>query len=151
MAIGPDARTASELDVIRSDYESSLSWRVTRPLRALGRGADVLGLRRRTGQEPSPPPVLANGRYDTWLRAIAGRELDRLDALCADGGADRLALFRELDDDVWALLLTQEYEGWPNIRALLPGDAAPGAPGAVERRQRRAPGRREHGVLPPPA
>ena len=121
MAIGPDARTASELDVIRSDYESSLSWRVTRPLRALGRGADVLGLRRRTGREPSPPPpVLANGRYDTWLRAIAGRELDRLDARCADGGADRLALFRELDDDVWALLLTQEYEDWPNLRALLP-------------------------------
>ena len=36
------------------------------------------------------------------------------------GRAGRFALFSELDVDLWALLLTQEYRAYPNIRALLP-------------------------------
>ena len=32
-----------------------------------------------------------------------------------------LARFAALDADVWALLLTQEYDGWPHVRAALPG------------------------------
>ncbi len=47
-------------------------------------------------------------------------ELSRLDAACAGAGVEALAQFRELDGDLWALLLTQEYDLYPNIRALLP-------------------------------
>jgi SAM-dependent methyltransferase len=65
---------------------------------------------------PAPPA----GRYDEWLELAAGEQLRAIDAACADGGAEQLARFRELDADAWALLLTQEYDGWPNIRALLP-------------------------------
>jgi SAM-dependent methyltransferase len=59
-------------------------------------------------------------RYDTWLEHYYGGQLAELDAACAGGGAEKLALFRDLDDDLWGLLLTQEYELYPNIRALLP-------------------------------
>src|SRR5919109_85156 len=57
-------------------------------------------------------------RYDSWLEQIAGERLAEIDARCADGGA--FALFADLDVDLWALLLTKEYDAYPNIRALLP-------------------------------
>ena len=61
-------------------------------------------------------------RYDEWLELAAGDRLRAIEAACAAGGeAEPLARFRELDADVWALLLTQAYDGWPHIRALLPG------------------------------
>jgi SAM-dependent methyltransferase len=82
---------------------------VRRTLRALVRRA-------RAPRGPEPPP-----RYDEWLELAAGDRLRAIDAACAAGGGpEQLARFREVDADVWALLLTQEYDGWPHIRALLP-------------------------------
>jgi SAM-dependent methyltransferase len=60
------------------------------------------------------------GRHDSWLEHFHGERLDAIDAACATDGAERYALFRDLDADLWALLLTQEYSAYPNIRALLP-------------------------------
>jgi SAM-dependent methyltransferase len=63
----------------------------------------------------------APDRLDSWLVDVVGDRLDAIDAACArGGGAERFALFRDLDADVWALLLTQQYDAYPNIRALLP-------------------------------
>jgi SAM-dependent methyltransferase len=73
-------------------------------------------LRRRRRRPRVESPVT----YDSWLEAFHGQRLAQLDVACADGGAERYALFRELDVDLWALLLTQEYDTYPNIRALLP-------------------------------
>jgi SAM-dependent methyltransferase len=107
---------ASELDDIRLEYERSLSWRVTRPLRALGRGVRAV----RGGSEEVSPPGSGPGLYDTWLEHFHDDVLAPIDAACAAGGLDRFALFSELDVDLWALLLTQEYRAYPHIRALLP-------------------------------
>jgi SAM-dependent methyltransferase len=62
----------------------------------------------------------AEPRYDRWLHHYYGDELARLDAACAGAGAEALAGFRELDPDVWALLLTTRYDAYPNVRRLLP-------------------------------
>jgi SAM-dependent methyltransferase len=113
MSIGPGGGAASELDAVRREYESSLSWRVTRPLRALGRGARTL--RPASPAEPRLEPT--PGRYDAWLD---DERLARIDAACAEGGPEQFALFREVETDLWALLLTQEYTLHPHIRALLP-------------------------------
>ena len=108
------AIAASELDDIRREYEQSLSWRVTRPLRALGRRVRAV-----RGGQVAPPPRDAGG-HDAWLEHFFDDVLAPIDAACAAGGPDRFALFSELDVDLWALLLTQEYSAYPNIRALLP-------------------------------
>jgi SAM-dependent methyltransferase len=83
-------------------------------LRSLGRRVRAL----RSG--PAAPHAPVATRYDEWLELAAGDRLAAIDAACAGGGHEQLARFRELDADVWALLLTHEYDGWPNIRALLP-------------------------------
>jgi hypothetical protein len=82
--------------------------------------------------------------YDVWLTHFFGEQLQAIDAACADGGEERFALFRELSDDVWALLLTREYEVYPKIRALLPDVPEPwiqelwnGASGATPRHRGR--------------
>jgi SAM-dependent methyltransferase len=113
MSTEPGANAAdSELELLRREYESSLSWRVTRPLRALRRRTRALGSTRTS---------LAPGRYDSWLEHFHGEPLGRIEAACADAGPEAFALFRDLDVDLWALLLTQEYDVYPNIRSLLPG------------------------------
>ena len=92
-----------------------------RGLRSLGRWA-------RIGRPETPaalPESFTPGAYDSWLEQFRD-ELGPIDEGCAGGGADKLALFRELDDELWALLLTQEYEAFPNIRALLPDVPEPG-------------------------
>jgi SAM-dependent methyltransferase len=81
-------------------------------MRAMSRARRAL---RRTGSQPSAPGETG---HDSWLELFADR-LDPIEAACANG-AGAFSLFRDLDDDVWALLLTQEYEAYPNIRALLP-------------------------------
>jgi len=77
------------------------------------RGRLKSGLRRAPQQ---PPPQ----RHDDWLQACGGERLDRIEAACAAGDPRGLSLFRALDADLWALLLTHEYDGYPAIRGLLP-------------------------------
>jgi SAM-dependent methyltransferase len=70
-------------------------------------------------REPPAP------RHDSWLEHYHGDRLRELDAACADGAPERFALFRDLEVDLWALLLTQEYDAYPNIRTLLPAMPEP--------------------------
>jgi SAM-dependent methyltransferase len=87
----------------------------------IGRSLARAARRLRGPRAPSgAAPATVAGRYDEWLELAAGEQLRAIDATCAGGGAEQLSRFRELDADVWALLLTQEFDGWPNIRALLP-------------------------------
>jgi SAM-dependent methyltransferase len=73
---------------------------------------------RRTSAPARGP--FAEERCDSWLERFHGDELERIDAGCANGSPASFALFRDLDPVTWALLLTQEYDLYPNIRALLP-------------------------------
>jgi SAM-dependent methyltransferase len=66
-------------------------------------------------QDDRPDPLL-----DEWLAHYFDARLSELDAACAGAGPEALPLFRDLDDDLWALLLSREYARYPNIRALLP-------------------------------
>jgi len=79
------------------------------PFRALRRRARAL----RGRAAPSP-------RYDSWLEHFYGDRLGRIEAACRDAGPEAFALFRDLEPELWALLLTQEYDAYPSIRALLP-------------------------------
>jgi len=58
---------------------------------------------------------------DDWLVPLFGDELERIDSLVAGAGKEAYPAFRELDDDLWSLLLTLEYESFPGIREFLPG------------------------------
>ena len=62
---------------------------------------------------------VATGRLDPWLE-LFDDQLRPLDAACAGSGPEALALFRGLDDDLWTLLLSREYEGYEGILSLLP-------------------------------
>ena len=77
-------------------------------------------LRSRAPRRAAPPP-----RHDAWLEHYWGERLAAIEVACAAGGPERFALFGDLDTDLWALLLTREYLGYPNIRALLPDDPDP--------------------------
>lgn len=115
MAGFPEAGRA-ELERLAREYESSLSWRLTRPLRVAKRL--VRGRGRDSDLDPVPPS--ADG-LDSWLEHFHGERLAEIDDACARSTSpERYALFRGLDDDLWALLLTQQYELYPHIRALLP-------------------------------
>jgi SAM-dependent methyltransferase len=92
----------------------SLSRRLVGPLRALGRGAPEPP----ADHQASAPPAFDG--HDTWLEHFHSEMLTPIEEACAAGGSDRLALFSELDVDLWALLLTHEYSVYPHIRALLP-------------------------------
>ncbi len=118
MSAGSPPAAVGELDRLRQEYETSLSWRLTRPLRAAGR----LGQGLRPARAPEGPArPLGPERLDSWLHHYYGERLAAIDAACASSSsADRYALFRDLDDELWALLLTQQYEAYPHIRSLLP-------------------------------
>jgi len=63
----------------------------------------------------------ARQRFDGWLGDLYGERLDEIEAACGDdGGSEAYELFRGLDDGLWALLLSRQYDSYPNIRALLP-------------------------------
>jgi SAM-dependent methyltransferase len=85
---------------------------VTRPLSALARRARGL---RGTREDPAR----TRARHDSWL-ALFDHQLCPIEEACAGAGPEALARFRDLDDDLWALLLTQEYDAYPGIRSLLP-------------------------------
>jgi SAM-dependent methyltransferase len=112
-----------ELERLRQEYESSLSWRITRPLRAAGRvGRRLIAPARGEGVSDLP----REDGFDWWLENFFDERLAGIDAACADGvDHTQYALFRDLDDDLWALLLTQQYGCYPHIRALLPRMPAP--------------------------
>ena len=88
---------------------------IQRPLRAAGRRLRAFA----PGGPQAPDPNASRTRADGWLR-LFDEELAPIEAACRDGGGERYALFRDLDPDLWALLLTQEYDSYPNIRELLP-------------------------------
>lgn len=70
-----------------------------------------------------PPEVAAPAGeldVDGWLTSLYGERLAEIEAACADAGPEAYALFRDLDDDLWALLLSRSYTSYPNILALLP-------------------------------
>jgi SAM-dependent methyltransferase len=84
------------------------------------------GLRRaiRRWRHPSVTRDAAAGgdreRYDSWLETFFAEPLARIDGACGGAGPEALKLFRELDSHLWGLLLTQQYECFPAIKALLP-------------------------------
>lgn len=120
---------ARELERLRREYESSLSWRLTRPVRAVGRLSR--GLRPRPPSQSAAAPSAAapaagEEQLDSWLSHFYGECLEAIDARCSERRSDeQYALFDDLDDDVWSLLLTQQYQVYPHIRALLPAMPEP--------------------------
>jgi SAM-dependent methyltransferase len=64
-------------------------------------------------------------QLDEWLVRYFEEPLSELDAACANAGPEAFRLFRELDDDLWAVLLSRQYRNFPNIRALMPGVPEP--------------------------
>lgn len=122
MSVSSSGGAGDELAQLRLEYESSLSWRLTQPVRAAGR------LGRRLGLRGSDDLVQASSRdgVDSWLEHFHGERLRAIDTACAESSGDgRYALFRDLDDALWALLLTQEYGLYPHIRQLLPSVPEP--------------------------
>ncbi len=118
MSVGSAGETSGELARLRRHYETSLSWRLTRPVRAVGRFGRALRPTPASADDAGRAP---EERLDSWLEHFYRERLTAIDVACAqDDSAARYALFRELDDEVWALLLTQEYGLYPHIRALLP-------------------------------
>jgi SAM-dependent methyltransferase len=59
-------------------------------------------------------------RYDSWLETFFAEPLTRVDGACVGAGPEALKLFQELDSHLWGLLLTQQYDCFPAIKALLP-------------------------------
>jgi SAM-dependent methyltransferase len=97
--------------------ERSLIGRLTGPRRPAG------------GAVAQPPPEQTEAaagdfpdphRYDTWLGHLFADRLEPIEAACAGAGPEAFALFRNLDDELWTVLLSREYTIYPNIRALLP-------------------------------
>lgn len=74
---------------------------------------------------PPKPPSTGQAAYDSWLVGLYDEKLSELDRACADAGAEALPLFRDLDDDLWAILLGRQYTRYPNIRALMSGAPDP--------------------------
>lgn len=64
-------------------------------------------------------------QLDEWLRPLFGEELSRIEKQIEGAGPEGYKAFRELDDDLWSLLLTKEFDAYPGIRAFLPGHPDP--------------------------
>lgn len=105
----PGSPPSSGLSVLASRAIHAVS-----EVRAAARSVRARAAGRRPAQAATPT------RYDSWLDTFWGPELERINAACASAGPDAPALFRGLDADLWALLLTREYGLYPGIRAVLP-------------------------------
>lgn len=80
-------------------------------------------------QPAQPAPVEGELDLDGWLTSLFGAELSTIDEACAERGPDdrgAYELFRDLDDDLWAILLSRQYSSYPHILALLPEVPEPG-------------------------
>ena len=75
-------------------------------------------LARRAASTLKTEPVPA--RLDDWLVPLFGEELDRIEAAVESSGPEGYREFRGLDDDLWAMLLTLDYDAYPGIRDFLP-------------------------------
>lgn len=76
---------------------------------------------------PGPPVAPRGGeRYDSWLRTFWAPELERIEVAATSAKPGSLSLFAGLECNLWALLLTQEYDAFPAIKALLPDVPDPG-------------------------
>jgi SAM-dependent methyltransferase len=107
---------ATDIESVRREYETSFSWRVTRPLRSAKRRLRALG----RGVPGASAPYSSRSGVDAWLR-LFDDELAAIEAACREAEGDqRFALFRDLDPELWALLLTREYKGYPAILSRLP-------------------------------
>lgn len=60
-----------------------------------------------------------DGPFDPWL-SLFDKRLRELDSAAEREGNAALERFRDLDDDLWTVLLTREYERYPAIRELMP-------------------------------
>jgi len=80
-----------------------------------------LGRRAVTSLRTDPSPA----RLDEWLVPLFGEELSRIEGTLPGAGVEGYREFRDLDDDLWSLLLTKEYEAFPGIREFLPGHPDP--------------------------
>ena len=60
-----------------------------------------------------------DGPFDPWL-SLFDESLNELNRACEREGPGALPRFRELDDDLWTVLLTRSYERYPAIRNVLP-------------------------------
>lgn len=77
---------------------------------------DAAGRRKRT----TAPLRSSVAVYDSWLSHYYADLLGDLDARCRRPDALDYAWFRELDDDLWTILLSREYSLYPNLRRALP-------------------------------
>jgi SAM-dependent methyltransferase len=80
-----------------------------------------IGRRAVSGLRTDPSPA----RLDEWLVPLFGEELGRIEKAVKGAGPEGYAEFRDLDDDLWSLLLTKEYDAFPGIREFLPGHPEP--------------------------
>lgn len=83
-------------------------------------------LRHRNHPEGGSPATDPDGRpdhsdLDRWLVPLFDEELTAIEGRIEGTGPEGFREFRDLDDDLWALLLTLEYESFPGIRSYLPG------------------------------
>lgn len=68
----------------------------------------------------SSGPTDRRSLYDSWLRHYHDELLEALDARCQHDSEPDYGWFRELSDDLWAILLTKQYSLYPSLRAALP-------------------------------
>jgi SAM-dependent methyltransferase len=76
------------------------------------------------GARAAGGPADAPQAYDDWLTHVGGPVLQAIDETCGRRGPQDpsvLELFRGLDEDLWAMLLSQDYTCLPHIKAALPG------------------------------
>jgi len=76
-------------------------------------------LRRLSGRQNMSGP--GHSDLDRWLVPLFDQQLAPIEASIGSQGLEGYRQFRGLDDDLWALLLTREYEAYPAIRSFLPG------------------------------
>lgn len=88
----------------------------------------IAAIREQAPEPPSAAEQQGELDLDGWLTTLFGERLAAIDAACAERDpTDRGAyeLFGDLDDDLWAILLSRQYSSYPNILALLPETPEP--------------------------